>query len=70
MLAGVSGSYFYCTDGSGYQHGVERGQVVDLSPEQVRREVSRGAVELKTDGPIGRAFDKGYIAAQLAHLGK
>jgi hypothetical protein len=69
MLTGVSGSFYYCPDRSGYENGVEKGQIVDLSPEQVRYEVSRGLVELKTDGPIGRAFDKGYIAAQLGKLG-
>ncbi len=69
MLTAISGSYMYCPqDGTGFQHGVERGQVVDLSNEDVAREISRGVVELKLDGPIGRAFDPGYIAAQRAQL--
>jgi hypothetical protein len=70
MLTGIAGSFYHCHDGSGYEHGVEKGQIVDLSKEQVRYEVSRGLVELKTDGTIGRAFDRGYIAAQLAQMGK
>jgi hypothetical protein len=69
MLADVTGSYFYCSDGTGYESGVKRGQIVDLSKEAVRHEVSAGRIELKTDGPIGRAFDKGYIAAQLGQMG-
>jgi hypothetical protein len=70
MLTDITGSYWYCPDGTGYESGTVRGQIVDLTKEQVRHEVSAGRVELKTDGPIGRAHDKGYIASQLAQLGK
>jgi hypothetical protein len=70
MLTAIRGSFWYCPDGSGYESGVKRGQIVDLSKEQVLYEVSAGRAELKTDGPIGRAHDKGYISAQMAQLGK
>jgi hypothetical protein len=73
VLTDITGSWWYCPgpDGkTGYESGAVRGQIVDLSKEQVRHEVSAGRVELKTDGPVGRAHDKGYIASQLAQLGK
>jgi hypothetical protein len=65
VLAACLGSYYYCPDGSGYEHGVTRGQIVELTKEQVLYEVAAGRVELKTDGPIGRAHDARYIAQQL-----
>jgi hypothetical protein len=72
MLTDVTGSYYYSRgpDGAGHENGVKRGQIVDLSKEAVRHEVSAGRVEVKLDGPIGRAFDNGYIAAQLPQLPK
>jgi hypothetical protein len=70
VLTDITGSWWYSPDGTGYESGAVRGQIVDLSKEQVRYEVAAGRVELKTDGTPGRAFDKGYIAAQLAKLGE
>jgi hypothetical protein len=69
MLTTVTGSFWFSRDG-GYESGVHRGDIVELSKEQVRHEVAAGRCELRLDGPIGRAYDASHTAQQLAQLGK
>jgi hypothetical protein len=70
ILTTITGSFWYCRDGSGYENGVDAGQIVELSKEQARHEIAAGRASLVLDGPLPRAFDKGHTAQQLAQLGK
>ncbi len=50
MKATVLGTY--CS----IENGAKRGDIIDLAPELVARELQQGRVELQLDGPIGTAY--------------
>jgi hypothetical protein len=59
MRTEIKGAYYLCSSGkAGYENGVAKGDIVDLQPEHVLRELLAGRVDLRLDGPLPLGHEK------------